>query len=562
MSHPMSVVTRRDPSRTPHVGITFHHPPAFWVGTTAIAIGVVLHLPMFFSAAPMAYRLVGMPMSHEMLVGMALIVGGILLAGWGLFPRRADLGAPSGVGDSYHLKVMDDATLRGAHWGLLFVLGIALIVDVMKPATLGFVIPGMKAEYELTALQVSIFPISALTGTVVGSIFWGVLADRLGRRAAILLSSIMFIGTAICGAMPGFGWNVFMCFIMGAAAGGMLPIVYALMAESVPAKKRGWLVVLHGGMGTVGGYLAASGAAALLEPHFGWRILWFLNLPTGLLMLWLNRWIPESPRFLLHWGRIDDARGVMARYGVTVEPDAVPTATPAGGSRLGGYAEVAQLFTPALLPRTVTVLLYGLGWGIVNWGFITFLPTAMRQAGIGTGRVSGLLFLSSLIAVPGTVLVAYLYGLWSSRRTMIVYAVATGAALLAFALVDPTSRGNHLVLIGLVVALLVSSGGVISMLSPYTAEIYPTHLRGTGSGFAAASSKLGGVFGPPIVASLLATTGTLTIPALASAVPVIVAAVALAVRGVETRGRRLEELSAEGHGAPRRPERSRVRERP
>ncbi len=109
-------------------------------------------------------------------------------------------------------------------------------------------------------------------------------------------------------------------------------------------------------------------------------------------------------------------------------------------------------------------------------------------------------------------------------------------------------------LIGLVVALLVSSGGVISMLSPSTAEVYPTHLRGTGSGFATASSKLAGVFGPPIVASLLATTGTLTIPALASAVPVIVAAVALAVRGVETRGRRLEELSVEGHGEPRRPE--------
>jgi len=150
----------------------------------------------------------------------------------------------------------------------------------------------------------------------------------------------------------------------------------------------------------------------------------------------------------------------------------------------------------------------------------------------------------------------------SSRRTMIVYAVATGAALLAFALVDPTSGGNHVVLIGLVVALLVSSGGVISMLSPYTAEVYPTHLRGTGSGFAAASSKLGGVFGPPIVASLLATTGTLTIPALVSAVPVLVAAVVLAVRGVETRGRRLEELSTGGHVEKRLPVRRSYPERP
>jgi putative MFS transporter len=442
---------------------------------------------------------------------------------------------------------MDDAALTPAHWGLLFVLGVALIVDVMKPATLGFVLPGMKIEYQLTALQVSIFPISALTGTVVGSIFWGVLADRLGRRAAILLSSIMFIGTAICGAMPAFGWNVFMCFLMGAAAGGMLPIVYALMAESVPAKKRGWLVVLHGGMGTVGGYLVASGAAALLEPHFGWRILWFLNLPTGLLMLWLNRWIPESPRFLLQWDRIEDARGVMARYGVTIEKNGEASASVhkhAGGSLLAHYVEMTQLFRKAFLPRTVTVLLYGLGWGIVNWGFITFLPTAMQDAGFKAGRASGLLFLSSLIAVPGTILVAYLYGRWSSKRTMIVYALATGITLLAFALLNPMSGGSHFVLIGLVVSLLVSSGGVISMLSPYTAEVYPTHLRGTGSGFAAASSKVGGIFGPPVVASLLAATGALTIPALAAAVPVMLAAAVLAAKGVETRGRRLEEISS------------------
>jgi len=458
-------------SRSAQVGIPFHHAPAFWCGTAAITLGVVLHLPMFFGAARMGYRLVGMPMTDAMLTGMALVLAGILLAGWGLFPRRPPGSPPVPGGARYHLRAMDEVRLTAAHWGLLFVLGVALIVDVMKPATLGFVIPGMRAEYALSPLQVSIFPISALMGTVVGSVLWGLLADRLGRRASILLSSIMFIGTAICGAMPVFGWNVLMCFVMGTAAGGMLPIVYALMAESVPAKTRGWLVVLHGGIGTVGGYLAASGAAALLEPGFGWRILWFLNLPTGLLILWLNRWIPESPRFLLHCGRVDEARAVMARYGVTLEGDGASAATPAAGVPSRTPAQVAQLFTPALLPRTVTVLLYGLAWGLVNWGFITFLPTAMREAGIETGRASRLLFLASLLAVPGTALVAYLYGLWSSRRTMILYALATGASLLAFALFEPTAGRNHLALIGLVVALLVSSSGVISMLSPYTAEV-------------------------------------------------------------------------------------------
>src|SRR3954453_23090996 len=144
------------------------------------------------------------------------------------------------------------------------------------------------------------------------------MADRIGRRAAILLASLMFIGTSICGTMPSYGVNLFMCFLMGIAAGGMLPIVYALMAESVPAGPRGWLVVRHGGMGTVGGTPPAAGFAALLEPVYSWRALWLMNLPTGIAMLILNRWIPESPRFLLDQGRVDEASHVLAQYGVTL----------------------------------------------------------------------------------------------------------------------------------------------------------------------------------------------------------------------------------------------------
>ena len=107
------------------------------------------------------------------------------------------------------------------------------------------------------------------------------MADVFGRRAAILLSALMFIGTAICGAMPAFGWNLVMCFLMGASAGGLLPITFTLMAETVPAAHRGWLLVALGGIGTSAGYLLAAGSAALLVPEFSWRALWLLGLPTG-----------------------------------------------------------------------------------------------------------------------------------------------------------------------------------------------------------------------------------------------------------------------------------------
>ena len=295
--------------------VQFHRPLAFWIGSLAITAGVLMHLPDFLSMSGMGYRMVGMPMSSQMIAGMWLIVGGMLLATWALLPPP-NAAPPRPV--SYHLHAIDTATLTGAHWGLLFVLGVALVIDVMKPATLGFVLPGMVAEYGIKQSSSGWLLVCALTGTTAGSVFWGVMADRIGRRAAILLASLMFIGTSICGTMPSYNVNLFMCFLMGLAAGGMLPIVYALMAESVPAGPRGWLVVLHGGMGTVGGTLAAAGCAALLEPVYSWRALWLMNLPTGIAMLVLNRWIPESPRFLLERGRVDDAQRVLARYGVTL----------------------------------------------------------------------------------------------------------------------------------------------------------------------------------------------------------------------------------------------------
>jgi MFS family permease len=145
----------------------------------------------------------------------------------------------------------------------MLVLVVALIIDIMKPASLGFVVPGMIKEYGVSKAMVAWLPFAALLGTVTGSIIWGALADVFGRRASILLSAVMFVGTSICGAMPDFWWNVGMCFMMGAAAGGLLPVVYALLAETMPSKHRGWALVLVGGLGAVGGYLASSSCLGL-----------------------------------------------------------------------------------------------------------------------------------------------------------------------------------------------------------------------------------------------------------------------------------------------------------
>lgn len=171
-----------------------------------VAAGVALHIPMFLMGRHTGWHLAGMPMDTGMLAGMALIVLGVLAAAYGLLPRQEPQRAT-------HVRIIppEDAPLTKAHWIQIGLVGLALVIDVMKAATLGFVTPGMRVEYRLGPASIAVLPLVALSGTTVGSMIWGVLADIYGRRASILLAAVMFVGTSICGAMPSFAWNIFMC---------------------------------------------------------------------------------------------------------------------------------------------------------------------------------------------------------------------------------------------------------------------------------------------------------------------------------------------------------------
>jgi putative MFS transporter len=185
---------------------------AFVLGVVMVTGGVLMHARMFLMGRHNHFVLVGMPIGWDMVLGMAAIVVGCGIAAYGLLPR--DIGTQLAASQDIVVTPPEDAPLSWPHWGLMGVLVIALVIDIMKPATLGFTLPGMMSEYQVTKATVSSFPFSALVGTVIGSIIWGVLADIYGRKATILLSAVMFVGTSICGAMPSLAWNVGMCFMM------------------------------------------------------------------------------------------------------------------------------------------------------------------------------------------------------------------------------------------------------------------------------------------------------------------------------------------------------------
>ncbi|MGH8145146.1 MAG: MFS transporter [Rhodanobacteraceae bacterium] len=522
--------------------VAFHHPWAFWLGCLAVAAGVCLHLPMYVMAAPMHFHLAGMPMDLPMEIGMLLIPSGVLLAAFGLMPRLAQVRMTTRSGGHLHWHVADGIPLNREHWKLVAVLAAALTIDVMKPASIAFVMPGMAREYGISMSTAGYLALSALIGTAVGSVAWGRLADVFGRRAAILLSAILFMGTAICGTMPSFHWNIVMCFMMGAAAGGMLPIAFTLMAETIPARHRGWLLVALGGVGTSAGYLAASGAATLLEPEFSWRALWLLNLPTGALIVLLNRYIPESPRFLANAGLHDRARAVLARFagsaGTLVEDGSDEDAPimeihhPRAGLRDMLRGRQARI--------TVALMVCGLAWGLVNFGFVLWLPANLHRLGMDAHAASMLMAKSALLAIPGIPVVVWLYQRWSSFKSLVLFAALTVLALLAFAAIEVGDIRAQAVTVAATVTLLIAISGVIATMIPYASEIYPVHLRGTGSGLIAAGSKAGGILGAVLgVAGLF---NSFLWSALVIAVPMAVAGAMLWRGGVETSGHELEAI--------------------
>jgi putative MFS transporter len=399
----------------------------------------------------------------------------------------------------------------------------------------------MQAEYGVGKLTVAWLPLAALIGTAIGSFAWGALADVYGRRATILLSSVLFIGTSICGAMPGFWWNVFMCWLMGLAAGGMLPVTYALLAEIMPTRHRGWCLVLIGGIGAVGGFFAASALSALLQPLFGWRIMWFLNLPTGLILIALSPFLPESARFLQQMGRGAEARAMLARFGAVIKDSLPATAPPAAWK------------DPVAMNRsqvglTFALTLAALAWSLVNFGLLLWLPGELVSEGRSVGDASALIARSTLFAAPVILFSTWLYSRWSTKGSLILMLLLMTAGLIGMLARSSGIESLSNPVLSLTV-LVIGSCGVIAILLPYATENYPLRVRGRATGWVAGCSKLGGV-----VAQLLAVIGVVPafgMAALTVVVPSTISLILIALWGRETRGtdlRLLEQNAASSVG--------------
>jgi putative MFS transporter len=524
---------------------SYEHPLAFWSGVTTTTVGVLLQLPSYFMAHDMRYHLAGMPVTTEMAVGMVLLFIGVGITTYSLFPKsrgsRPELSKVS-------ITPLDDAPIRPAHIGLLLVMAAAITIDVMKPTAFAFLAPGAAAEYGLRgplnptadALPIGLYPLAGITGTMIGSFIWGWLGDRIGRRASILLAAIIFIATSTCGTMPEFWMNLITCFVMGLGVGGMLPLTFVLLSETVPRRHRGWMIVLIGS-DIAGAYIIVSWLASTwaAPDQFGWRLLWLIGLPTGLILLLLNRWIPESPRFLIKQGRDEEAQTVMRKYGATIveTPSELAVEQNLGrGSRLA--------FSKPFLGLTAVVVLLALSIGTTQYGFQQWMPSNLQRLGFSEVNASEILRNAAIIGFPFSLPIALLYGFWSSKKTIILVTAVMGGSLATFALLGDQVAANRTLLYVLLVVPVWGISILNAVLAAYTAEIYPTVIRARTSGLSAGATKAGGVLILALVVTAVAIP-SVRVTAAVGVIPMALAVIALIAFGPETRHKQLERITAE-----------------
>jgi putative MFS transporter len=526
-------------------GASYERPLLFWLGLLVTSVGVALQVPMYFMARSMHYKLAGMAVTPQMWVGMAMLIAGIAITAYGLFPKAST--AFRGASD-IKIAALDDTTIGKSHVILLLALAFAVTIDVMKPVALAFVAPGAAAEYGLRsplhphahALPIGLYPLAGITGTMIGSILWGWLGDGMGRRASILLAGIIFIATSTCGTMTEYWMNLVTCAIMGIGVGGMLPIAFTLMAETIPKRHRGWTMVLIGG-DIAGAYIVVSWLASTWASpaHFGWRLLWLIGFPTGLVMLILNHWIPESPRFLLQHGRDEEARAVMNRYGAAVVHDmARPDAGPGVGR---GFR---RLFSGPFLGLSAAIVLLALSVGMTQYGFQQWMPSNLQRLGFSSASAGGILRNAAIIGFPFSLPVALLYGFWSSKKTVLLLTALMGGALAAFTVLGDGIVHHKALLYVLLVIPVWGISILNSVLAAYTAEIYPTVIRARGSGVSAGAAKAGGVAVLALAVVAFAVP-SVRITASLALVPLALALLAVAAFGPETRHKQLEQITEE-----------------
>lgn len=430
--------------------------------------------------------------------------------------------------------------LRRFHWRIQFFSSLHMLLASVDLGLLSSVLTQVVPQWGLTPWDVGIIGIVGAIGTGLGAIVAGNAVDRFGRRGVLRLCLLTTgLGTVLSAASWDYLSLAAFQFILGLGGGGIAPAVAILVGEFTPARYRGRLNALSE-LYWVVGWLIAIGAAYIIIPGWGWRAAFAFGGISLIYVAIQSKLFPESPRFLLSKGRQREANSLLetlrARHGIVLDLSGA-TAARRGQSV---WTDLRELWSGPLARRTACTWLLWFVLVFTYFGIFMWTPTLLSTTGYGAIRSFEFAFAYTLVQIPAVILAVFLVD-WVGRKWPLVASLALcGVSSILF---GRATEYSDLLVWG----SLASVGNIIgwAIMLGYTAELFPTRLRGTGSGSASAFGRLGALTVPGAMALLLGswTSGHQAVFFMFAAI-LLAGAFALAVLGEETKGRTLEEISS------------------
>lgn len=446
------------------------------------------------------------------------------------------------------VEQLDQLPLSRFHWRLLGVSGIGWMFDAMDILIVGSVVAAVTREWGLDATQAQWINTANLAGLFFGALASGLLADRLGRRlvfAATLLVYSFFSG--LSAAATGVAMLMALRFLAGLGLGGELPVAATMVSEFMPAKRRGFMVVLLESFWAYGS-VAAALIAFLVIPTWGWRVALLIGALPAFYAFVIRRALPESPRYLASRGRHAEADAVVRRIAKEGGVEIAPMQATAQLAAPPRRASVFDLFSGPYLRRTL--VLWAM-WATMNfsyYGIFLWLPLQFTRRGFSLQQALLFNLIIAVAQIPGYFSAAYLVERVGRKLTFVAYLLLAAGGAFFFGQEALVARDIPAILIwGSVVSFF--NLGAWGVVYTYTPELYPTALRATGSGWAAACGRVFAFLAPLSIASQIAIFGSDRTVFLVFTAVMVLGGIIVALFGPETRGRSLDAPGSEAADA-------------
>jgi len=430
---------------------------------------------------------------------------------------------------------LDRLPISSFHRRIFWLIGAGMFFDGYD-LYVGTNVLGATVQSKFATLdQVPQFISLTFLGMTIGSLITGFIGDRYGRRFTYQFNLMIFGLASLAAAFaPDMTTLNLIRFVMGLGLGAEIVVGYSTLTEFVPPRSRGWWLAFMSFV-VVSGLPATALLGFLIIPEFGWRPM-FAIAGAGALVVWyLRKALPESPRWLETQGRNEEAEALMQ----AIEKEAAtagPLPPPAQATPMPAF-NLASLATPTLLRSLVVGSVVLVVINTVIFGFVQWLPTFFVQQGLSITKSFGYTLVIILGSPIGCAIGAFGADYWGRKPSIIGAATIT---ILLGAVYPFMHEPWQILPVGflLIVSIYVQ---VAILFGVYTPELFPTEVRLRCNGICNTIGRAATIVSPFIVLNLFRNNGVAGVLAFIIGL-LLIMIIVVAVWGIEPARRRLEEL--------------------